>query len=57
VLLVVTSYSIGVLLWLPAAIHQKNHLSIASTIWPVVALTMTVLIGLFLFNGHLSLVN
>ena len=56
VLLVVASYSIGVLLWLPA-IRQRNHLIIASTIWSVIALGMTMLIGALVFGERLTPVN
>jgi multidrug transporter EmrE-like cation transporter len=49
-------YSLGVLAWLPA-ILQKNQLSIVGTIWSVLSLLTTVLIGILLFGEKLSLLG
>lgn len=54
--LVVVIYSLGTLAWLPA-ILQKNSLSIAGTIWSVMSLFATVLIGVFLFGEKLTAVG
>jgi len=45
--------SIGVLAWLPA-ILQKNQLSIVGTIWSVLSLLMTILIGILIFGEKLN---
>ncbi len=44
VFLIILVYSLGTLAWLPA-ILQKNQLSIVGTIWSVMSLLATVLIG------------
>jgi multidrug transporter EmrE-like cation transporter len=54
VILILVMYSIGVLLWLPA-ILQKNQLSIVGTMWSVMSLLATILIGVLIFNEKLSL--
>ena len=54
VLMTVSAYVIGVLLWLPA-ILQKNQLSVTGTIWSVLSMLSTVFIGLLLFHEKLSL--
>ena len=46
-------YSLGVLAWLPA-ILQKNQLSIVGTIWSVLSLLTTILIGVLLFNEKIN---
>jgi multidrug transporter EmrE-like cation transporter len=46
-------YSIGVLAWLPA-ILQKNQLSIVGTMWSVMSLLTTILIGVLIFNERLN---
>ena len=56
VILVVVIYSFGTLAWLPA-ILQKNSLSIAGTIWSVMSLFATVLIGVLIFGERLSVVG
>jgi len=56
VVLVVVIYSLGTLAWLPA-ILQKNSLSIAGTIWSVMSLFATVLIGVLLFGEKLSVIG
>ena len=56
VILIVVIYSLGTLAWLPA-ILQKNSLSIAGTIWSVMSLFATVLIGVLLFGEKLSTIG
>ncbi|MEK7635348.1 MAG: hypothetical protein AAB446_02895 [Patescibacteria group bacterium] len=53
VILIVCIYALGTLAWLPA-ILQKNSLSIAGTIWSVMSLVATVLIGVLIFGEKLS---
>jgi|SRR3989344_7079352 len=54
VVFVLIIYSAGVLAWLPA-ILQKNQLSIVGTIWSMISLLATVLIGVILFKEKLGL--
>jgi multidrug transporter EmrE-like cation transporter len=56
VLLILASYTFGTLAWLPA-ILQKNQLSIVGTIWSVLSLLATILIGVLLFNEKISLTS
>lgn len=56
VILILVVYSIGVLFWLPA-ILQKNQLSIVGTMWSVMSLLLTILIGVLIFNEKLSLIG
>lgn len=51
--LIVLIYALGTLAWLPA-ILQKNSLSIAGTLWSVMSLLATVLIGVLIFGEKLS---
>lgn len=53
VVFIVIIYAFGTLAWLPA-ILQKNQLSIIGTIWSVISLLATVLIGVFIFSEKLS---
>jgi multidrug transporter EmrE-like cation transporter len=46
-------YSLGTLAWLPA-ILQKNQLSIVGTMWSVMSLLATILIGVLIFNERLN---
>jgi len=55
-LLILLAYTLGTLAWLPA-ILQKNSLSIAGTIWSVMSLFATVLIGVIVFKEKLSVVG
>ncbi len=55
-LLILLAYILGTLAWLPA-ILQKNSLSIAGTIWSVLSLFATVLIGIAVFKEKLSIVG
>jgi multidrug transporter EmrE-like cation transporter len=48
------AYNMGVFFWLPA-IMQKKELAIVGTIWSVLSLMSTVLIGMILFNEKLNL--
>ena len=50
---IIITYSIGVLFWLPA-ILQKNQLSIIGTMWSILSLLITVLIGLLIFGEKLN---
>jgi len=54
VIIILLTYSVGVLFWLPA-ILQKNQLSIVGTMWSVLSLLTTVLIGVLIFKENLSL--
>ncbi len=49
-------YLLGSLAWLPA-ILQKNQLSVVGAIWAVLTLVATILIGVVIFNEHLSAVG
>ena len=53
VIVILLVYSLGVLLWLPA-IFQRNSLSTVGTIWSVMSLLATILIGILIFNEKLS---
>jgi multidrug transporter EmrE-like cation transporter len=53
VILILIIYSLGVLAWLPA-ILQRNSLSIVGTIWSVLSLLTTILIGVLIFGEKLS---
>lgn len=53
VIFILVFYSLGVLAWLPA-ILQKNQLSIVGTMWSVLSLMTTILIGVLIFNEKLS---
>ena len=52
-LLLVSMYVIGALLWLPALMQQKD-LSLTGTLWSVISLCMTVAIGVLLFHESLN---
>ena len=54
VFLIILVYSLGTLAWLPA-ILQKNQLSIVGTIWSVMSLLATVLIGVLIFGEKLNM--
>jgi len=56
VIIILVVYSIGVLFWLPA-ILQKNQLSIVGTMWSVLSLLTTILIGILVFGERLNLVG
>lgn len=53
VICILAVYAFGVLAWLPA-ILQKNQLSIVGTMWSVLSLLTTILIGIIIFNEKLS---
>lgn len=53
VVFILVFYSLGVLTWLPA-ILQKNQLSIVGTIWSVLSLLTTILIGVLIFKEKLD---
>ncbi len=55
-ILILLVYSLGVLAWLPA-ILQKNSLSITGTIWSVLSLLTTILIGVLIFKEKLSIIG
>jgi len=56
VIIILIVYSVGVLLWLPA-ILQKNQLSIVGTMWSVLSLLTTILIGTLIFRENLSIIG
>lgn len=49
-------YSLGTLAWLPA-ILQKNQLSIVGTMWSVLSLLATILIGVLIFSEKLNAIG
>lgn len=53
VIIILVVYSVSVLFWLPA-ILQKNQLSIVGTMWSVLSLLTTVLIGVLIFGEKLN---
>ncbi len=56
VVIIVVIYSLGVLAWLPA-ILEKNQLSIVGSIWSVLSLMATVLIGVLIFKEKLNTIG
>lgn len=56
VVIIIITYSIGVLLWLPA-ILQKNQLSIVGVMWSMLSLLSTILIGVLIFGEKLSIIG
>jgi len=56
IILILIIYSFGVLAWLPA-ILQRNSLSIVGTMWSVLSLLTTILIGVLIFGEKLSLLG
>ena len=53
VFFILAAYCVGTMFWLPA-ILQKNQLSIVGTLWSVLGLLATVLIGVLIFKEKLS---
>jgi multidrug transporter EmrE-like cation transporter len=53
-LVLMASYIIGALLWLPA-LKQKPDLAITGTLWSVITLLMAVGIGVVIFGESLSI--
>lgn len=56
VVLILVAYCLGTLAWLPA-ILQKNSLSITGTMWSVLSLLTTILIGVLIFGEKLSTIG
>ena len=56
VLLLLISYGISELFWLPA-ILEKNKLSVVGATWSVLSLLMTVILGLVFFKEKISLIG
>jgi multidrug transporter EmrE-like cation transporter len=56
IVFILVAYCVGTLFWLPA-ILQKNQLSIVGTMWSVLGLLATVLIGVLIFKEELSLIG
>ena len=54
--LLLCMYCLGVLAWLPA-LMQKRDLSVTGTLWSVISLCMTVLIGLLIFRERITLLR
>jgi multidrug transporter EmrE-like cation transporter len=52
-ILLMCMYCFGVLLWIPALMQQRD-LSVAGTLWSVISLCMTVLIGIIIFHESLT---
>lgn len=53
VILIVIVDALSILAWLPA-ILQKNQLSIVGTLWSVLSLLTTILIGVIIFSEELN---
>jgi len=49
-------YGIGSMFWLPYLLY-KNELAIRGTIWSVVSLVVTVMLGVLIFHEKISLVQ
>lgn len=47
------AYNTGVVLWFPA-LRQRNELAIVGTIWSLMSMMATVLIGVTIFHEQLS---
>ena len=56
VVLIVFVYALGTVAWLPA-ILQKNSLSVVGTIWSVLSLATTILIGVLIFKEKVSTIS
>jgi small multidrug resistance pump len=56
VIFILLAYCVGTLFWLPA-ILQKNQLSVVGTMWSVMGLLATILIGVLVFREKLSIVG
>ena len=56
VVCLLAAYTVSVLLWLPA-IMQKDQLSIVGTMWSVLSLLVTVLLGTVIFHEKLNLLG
>ena len=56
IVLILIIYSLGVLAWLPA-ILQKNSLSVVGTMWSVLSLLTTILLGVLFFKEKLSILG
>ncbi|OGZ68384.1 MAG: hypothetical protein A3D44_01805 [Candidatus Staskawiczbacteria bacterium RIFCSPHIGHO2_02_FULL_42_22] len=54
VIYILVIYSLGVLAWLPA-ILQRNQLSVVGTLWSIISLLTTVIIGTLLFKEKLNI--
>jgi len=52
-ILVVLVYSLGSITWLPALLH-KNQLSVMGTLWLLLGVLATIIIGVFVFHEHLN---
>lgn len=52
-LIVLIAYTISSLLWLPSLLH-KNQLLLMGTMWIVLAMMATVLIGLIIFHEKIN---
>ena len=53
---VMLSYAICSLLWLPAIVEKKD-LIVVSSVWLIFATIVTVLLGFFIFEERLSLIQ
>ena len=56
VFIIIAIYTLGILAWLPA-ILIKNQLSITGTIWSVLSLMATILIGVLIFGEKLNTIG
>jgi multidrug transporter EmrE-like cation transporter len=55
-LVVVFSYALGSLAWLPA-IYKVKLLAIIGTIWSIMSILMTIVIGIFVFGETLTTIQ
>jgi len=51
--LVVIAYALGSLSWLPALLH-KNQLAIMGTLWLLLAILVTITLGIFVFHEKIN---
>jgi multidrug transporter EmrE-like cation transporter len=56
IVFIIAIYTLGTLAWLPA-ILEKNQLSIVGSMWSVLGVLATVLIGVLIFREKLNMVG
>lgn len=50
---ILAAYLLTSIFWLPALV-QKNHLAVVGTVWSVITLMVTILMGVVVFGERLS---
>lgn len=55
-ILVVCTYALGTLSWLPALLH-KNQLAIMGTLWLLLAILATIGIGILVFHERINILQ